>query len=170
MIQRLAVALGLTVLVPLTALAQAPAESSGLRREALPTVFVLDDRGVETRGKLLRLDSEAVVLLVADAERRFDIRSVTRVDERGDSLKNGAIIGAVIGAVLGGLASAMSECVSNGHVTSCGVGARLAMGAISTGLYAAVGAGIDAAIPGRRRLYDAPGGGRGASLALRVRW
>ena len=103
----------LAVIVPGTIHAQAPAPataSKGLKLAALPTVFVVDDVGVETTGKLLRLDHEAVVVLVNGSEHRFETRRVARVTRRGDSLKNGVIIGTVFGLVSGVIGSAIAEC------------------------------------------------------------
>ncbi len=172
MVLRIA-ALVVAMLIPASARGQASPAPDGLKREALSTVYVLDDRGVETRGKLLRLDGDAVVLLVADAERRFDIRHVNRVDKRGDSLKNGAITGFAVGVGLGFLASAASDC---GSSASC-PGDRWILGAVSTALYTAVGTAIDAAVSGRTTVYEAPrrssanvAPGRAAAFAVRIRW
>ena len=172
MVQRVA-ALVVAMLIPLSARAQTSPPPDGLKRQALPSVYVLDDRGVETRGRLLRLDSEAVVLLVADAERRFDIGHVQRVDRRGDSLKNGAITGLLVGVGLGLFGSALSDC---GSSASC-PGDRLLLGAISTALYTAVGTAIDAAVTGRTTIYEAPrrsaaktAPGRAAAFAVRIGW
>jgi hypothetical protein len=150
--------------------AQSASPRSGLIRTALPTVFVLDDRGVETRGNLLTLDDTSVVLLVGDEERRFDIRNVTRVSKRGDSLKNGALSGLVIGIGMGVLGSMMSDC---GSSSSCPTD-RVVLGVISTALYTAIGTAVDAAVQGRTTLYKRPNApnnsARGASFALRFSW
>lgn len=164
------------MLVPASVYAQAAPASSGINRTALPTVFVLDERGVETRGKLLKLDDKDVVLLVGDEERRFDTRTVARVAKRGDSLKNGAVAGLVKGLLLGAVTSGVAECEQDGHYQGCGAGTRVAFTAMSGGIYAAMGTAIDAAFQGRTTLYEAPRppksavSARGASFALRLRW
>jgi hypothetical protein len=171
MVQRVA-ALVVAMLIPVSARAQASPAPDGLKRQALPSVYVLDDRGVETRGRLLRLDSEAVVLLVADAERRFDIGRVTRVEKRGDSLKNGAVTGLLVGIGLGLLGAAASDC---GTSASC-PGTRVILGAVSTALYTAVGTAIDAAVEGRTTVYEAPrpssarAASRRAVVGFRLAW
>jgi hypothetical protein len=61
------------VLVPGTVSAQATVNSwPGLNQSRLPTVYVLDDTGSETQGKLLRLDADSLVILAGGTERRFD--------------------------------------------------------------------------------------------------
>lgn len=158
--------------------AQQVTSGSGLQTGALATVFVQDDRGAETKGKLLRLDEQSILILVDGQQRRFDLEKVRRVQKRGDSLKNGAIIGAVFGAVIGGLTGGMADCrQADGHIGACGAGARIAMTLVSTGVYSAIGTGIDAAIQGRTTLYQKPVTSSGlvargptASLRFSVRW
>lgn len=143
------------VLCPAAVSAQeAPRPSAGLRTSSLPTAFVRDDRGVETRGKLLQLDKDGVVLLVDGAERRFDMARVNRVTRRGDSLKNGVITGAVVGLGLSTLAAASVDCGRS--YSGCPPGGRVTIVALGTAFYMAVGVGIDALIQGRTVLYQAP--------------
>lgn len=76
---------------------------------------------------------------------------VVRIDRQGDSLKNGAIIGAVIGGVTGALtAGGLADCP--GAHSPC-TGARVAGFFIATGVWTAIGVGIDALIPGRTLLW-----------------
>lgn len=159
--------------------AQEPAPAPGLRTAALATAFVRDDHGVETAGKLLRLDNKSVVLIVDGREREFDLAHVWSVQKRGDSLKNGAIIGSVVGLGMGILSGGFADCrTSNGHYGSCGAGARIAMAALSTGIYGSIGVGIDALIQGRTTLYQRPTMSTaslapvpgGAGLRFTVRW
>ena len=90
------------LLIPGALHAQEPATAfKGIDSSALSTVFVLDVSGIETRGQLLRLDTDAIVVLVDGAERRFDTQRVARVSKRGDSLKNGARNGLIVGIVSG---------------------------------------------------------------------
>lgn len=160
------------LLVPAAGAAQETAPvSRGLRVEALPIAYVLDDRGVETEGRLLNLDRDTVVLLVNGAERRFELSGVTRVSRRGDSLKNGAIAGAVVGAAVGTVSAISADCGSHG----CG-GWRVGAPILSALFYSAIGVGIDTLVQGRTVLYDAPPRasivypGRGASVGVRVSW
>ena len=181
MIWRLAVLI--TALVPSAAWAQETASSwPGLASSQLSTVYVLDDGGVETSGKLLRLSPDSLVLLVDGAERRFEAARVTRIQRRGDSLRNGAIIGAIVGAALGFVTAGIADCPGDHPGGGC-PGSRAALFLVSTGVYAAIGTGIDALIPGRTTLYEAPkappSAGRAewalpyrgrAALNLSVRW
>jgi len=146
----------------------------GLEPSSLDTVFVTDDVGRQTEGKLLRLDVDSLVMLVNGMERRFDKDRVMRIEKRGDSLKNGALIGATVGALLGWLAAGMGDCSGDDPGGPC-TGSKVAVFAVSMGLYTAVGIGIDAMIVGRTRVFDAgregvamhriPGG---PQLAVRV--
>jgi hypothetical protein len=160
------------MLIPCAAHAQEPEPAwKGLDRSALPTVFVLDAGGVETRGQLVSLDSDAVVVLVNGSRRCFDTARVARVSKRGDSLKNGAIAGLVVGIVGAVAAIATIRCEA-----SCDRGWQAAWLTVNTGVYTAIGTGIDAAIQGRTILYQAPPPRRtveprgGAALSVRWTW
>ncbi|MEX2273071.1 MAG: hypothetical protein WD690_16485 [Vicinamibacterales bacterium] len=142
---------------PPTGQAAAPPVQTVAEPSARPTVFLRDDRGVEIRGKLLRLDMREAVLLVGDQERRFDLAKVRRIEKRGDSLKNGALIGAAFGLLGGLLIGALGTCEPPpGVVTNCEDASPIAIGVVGGLLYGAVGAGIDALIRGRTVLYQAP--------------
>ena len=160
----------IAMLVPGALHAQEPVPAwKGLDRAALSTVFVLDDAGVETRGQLLRLDSDEIVVMVNGSERRFDTGRVARVSRRGDSLKNGTVAGLVFGIVSAVVAVVTIRCED-----SCDRGLQAAALTVHTGVYTAIGTGIDAAIQGRTVLYQAPPPrpvvqSRGGP-ALSVRW
>jgi hypothetical protein len=166
------------MLVAAAARAQESVVGPGVDTKALSTVYVLDDRGAETKGTLLRLDEQSVLVLVNGQERRFDLGSVVKIDKRGDSLKNGAITGAVIGAIIGGLTSGIADCSDgDGGYSVCGVGARIGLTLVGAAVYGAIGTGIDAAIAGRMTLYRKPTitsasgrHARGASVRFTVRW
>ena len=167
-------------LAPGTAFAQETANAwPGLSTSGLPMVYVLDSSGVETAGRLVRLNPDSLVLLVEDAEVRFEAARVRRLQQRGDSLRNGALIGAVVGSGLGLLAAGMTDCAGSldPREQSC-PGFRTAVFLGSIGLYLGIGTGIDALIVGRTTLFEAqaaaparsaglPGGG---AFVLRVRW
>jgi hypothetical protein len=166
-------------LAPSVVWAQGTAQSwPGLDTAGLSTMYVLDDTGMEISGKLLRLNPDSLVLLVGEAEHRVDAARVRRIQKRGDSLRNGAVIGAVVGAAMGLLVARISDCSANDPGGSC-PGTRAAAFLFSTGIYTAIGVGIDALVVGRTTLYEAPAtpprsertpsGGR-AAINLRVRW
>ena len=149
-------ALLIATLVPSALCAQDTAASwPGLASSGLSTVYVLDDTGVETSGKFLRLNPDALVLLVNGAERRFEAARVRRIQQRGDSLRNGALIGAIVGVAIGIVTAGISDCPGSNAGGSC-PGSRATLFVVSTGVYAAIGTGIDALIPGRTTLYEAP--------------
>ena len=174
------VAILVAALVPVAARAQtetsrwpALAPSGGVE-----TVYVLDETGTETAGRLVRLTPDSLVLLVDGAERQFAAARVRRIQKRGDSLRNGALIGAVVGVGIGFLAGGIADCGRDDPDGGC-PGTRVAAVLVSTGVYAAIGAGIDALIPGRTTLYEAPPSPRrpsarafrrAAVVNLRVRW
>jgi hypothetical protein len=162
------IAILVATLVPGVVSAQDAAQSWPGKAKAGATVYVVDDTGAETSGRLLRLDPDSLVLLVGDTERRFDAARVTRIEKRGDSKRNGAIIGAVVGAAIGAFSMGMADCPGDGG-GSC-PGFRAAGVVISTGVYAAIGAGIDALVVGRTTWYEAPAASRrSARLAPRGR-
>ncbi len=164
------------VLIPAAAAHAQDALLEGLNPAGMPTVFVTDDCGVETRGKLLRLDDEAVVVLVDGERRRTEMGRVSRVTRRGDSLKNGAIAGALVGAAIGVLTSGLVDCSDDtGQIGGCGAGTRSVMVAVSAALYASIGTSIDALVQGRTVIYQAPAariavGTTGGSVAMRLGW
>ena len=140
--------------------AQPPGISSGA------TIFVLDDQAVEHRGTFLRFDDQELVMRVGDDERRFRRDVVKRIQRRGDSLKNGAIIGAIAGGTCGVLIAS---------VAGSGLGGTIAGIAFTTGSWAAIGTGLDAMIQGRTVVDpvwpSAPvRQPRGATLAFSFRW
>jgi len=146
----------------------------GFSPEGLPEIYLLDDTNVEVRGRLLELDADGVSLLVDDVRRRYDRSSIRRIDRRGDSLRNGAMIGAGIGAGFGALLSGMADCPGGG--AGCAA-ARLSFVIINAGLYAGMGVGIDALVTGRTTIYVAPdlressdGTGRLAGVRFAFSW
>jgi hypothetical protein len=164
---------------PAVALGQTTSERwPGLASSALQTVYVLDRSGIETTGKLLGLSPDSLVILVADAERRFDVADVARIQKR-DSLKNGTLIGAAVGVAMGLIAAGISDCPGNHPGGAC-PGFRAAAAVASTGFYTGLGAGVDALIRGRTTLYEAPpqspmrsapgGGTARAVLGVAVSW
>ena len=152
-----------------------PAGWQGLELSSLDTVYVTDDAGQRTEGKLLRFDPDALVMLVDGIERKIDKTRVMRIDKRGDSLKNGALIGAALGVLFGSISAGISDCPGDDPGGSC-TGFKVATFAGAFGIYTAIGTAVDAMIVGRTRVYDA---GRqvairgvydGPQLALRVSW
>lgn len=166
-------------LAPSVVCAQGTAQSwPGLDTAGLSTVYVLDDAGIEVSGKLLRLNPDSLVVLVDGVEHRLDAVRVKRIEKRGDSLRNGALIGAVVGAAMGLLVAGMSDCPGTDPGGSC-PGSRAAAFLLSTGVYAAIGTGIDALVVGRTTLYEAPTTppqsartqhGRRVAINLSVQW
>lgn len=143
-------------LVPGALRAQGTAPSwPGLASSGLSTVYVLDDTGVETSGKLIRLNADSLVLLVGDVERHFDAARVRRIEKRGDSLRNGMLTGAVLGVLMGLIGARITDCPGADPGGSC-PGFRVATLLGSIGGYTSFGAGIDALIVVRTRLYEAP--------------
>jgi hypothetical protein len=156
------------LLIPAHAYAQSTL-AKGLTPDGMPTVFVLDDRGIETRGQLLRLDDESVVVQVGAEQRRFETARINKITKRGDSLRNGVIAGAVVGALLGVMSAGITDCPGG-----C-AGFRVAAVPLSSAFYAAIGTGIDAMIQGRTVIYQAPTvrfapAKDGATIGLSVRW
>jgi hypothetical protein len=134
--------------LPLPAAAQIPDQSyqPNDKVKGFPIVYVTDARGSETKGKLLSWIGSEIVLETGDGPRSYKPGEAVRMDLRGDSLKNGALIGLGVGLAMGGLGAA--ACLE------CGAG-RATILATVAGLYTFVGVGIDALVPGRTPLWNA---------------
>jgi hypothetical protein len=138
--------------------ARPPARSlTDLQQQIRPghTVYVIDTSGTETRGKLTAITPTGLTVDVSGASRTFDEPQIRQVQRYGDSLRNGALIGAGIalpGALIGDLSYTCREGGVDGRC-GFGVGRR----ALTVGLFAAVGAGIDALMRSRRQVFLAPG-------------
>lgn len=133
-----------------------------LKTADLSTVYVLDDTGVETSGRFLRLDPDSIVLLVGGVEQRFEAPRVRRIEKRGDSLRSGAIVGAIVGLAMALSVGRMADCPGSNPGGPC-PGFRAAGILMFTG----IGAGVDALVAGRTTLYEAPRAASGSSWALR---
>lgn len=173
------IALLVGALIPAAVSAQGTGQDwPGLNRAGLSMVYVLDDEGVEVSGTLLRLNPDSLVLLVGGVEHRLEAARVQRIERRGDALRNGALIGAVVGAAMGVLAAGISDCPGSDPGGSCPATRATAV-LVSTGVYAAIGTGIDALVVGRTTVYQAPTPppssarapqGRRVAVTLSVRW
>ena len=147
----------------------------GLETGTLDTVYVTDDAGQRTEGKLLRLDTDALVLLVNGTEQRFEAARVQRIDKRGDSLRNGALIGAAVGVLFGSISAGISDCPGDDPGGGC-PGFRVGAFAGALGIYTALGTAVDAMVVGRTRVFDAEQRKSarpiltGPQLAFRVKW
>ena len=130
--------------------AHAQATFANVQPSGLPTVYVVDRAGTETRGRLISITESLVSIDVNGATKTFTPDEVSLIERKGDSLKNGAIIGAVIGIGGGLLSTALADCP--GVADSC-PGAKIAGVFLSTAIYAAIGTGIDAAVSGRTRIW-----------------
>ena len=115
------------------------------------TIFVTDTSGHRIKGEVAKV-SPSLLMLLAPGVRTFAATSVSEI-HRTDSVKNGALIGLIIGAGVG-IAGIAAMCADG---PDCGP--SLAFGAITTGIGAAGGAGIDALVGmGGRVLYRSPQG------------
>jgi hypothetical protein len=117
------------------------------RTEALPTVFVTEASGAQLEGQLIGLTESAIVIKTGTLTKTFTPADVKIIERKGDSLKNGALTGLAIGAIGAGFYA--RSCMHYGHCTAAVVPVML----IGTGLYTAIGTAIDAAIPGRTRIW-----------------
>jgi len=121
--------------------------------------------GEVVHGRIVDLSPESLTILTAD-NRRVDmpLDRVLRIEARGDSLKNGAIIGALVVGTLVGLTCAE---------VADGSGACLTGVVLDAGMGALIGAGIDALNGGRSTLYARPAAapaGHAASVKLKLKF
>jgi hypothetical protein len=145
-------------LIALPAMAQST--FAGARLDALPTVFVTDRGGTETAGKLLGLTDNVLQLRTVDGDKTFTADEVSLIERDGDSLKNGTLTGFYVGLLL-------DLMVLKGCHGDCGSGTT-AFSLISTGVYTAIGTAIDAAVPGRTRIWPAKGKSALSHLAFAI--
>jgi hypothetical protein len=140
--------------------ATAQSTFAGVRLDKLPTVFVTDRSGTETAGKLVRLTDSVVELRTEYGDKRFTADEVSLIERDGDSLKNGTLTGFYTGLFV-------DLMVWKSCQRDCGSGtATFAL--ITTGLYTAIGTAIDAAIPGRTRIWPAKGKSATSHLAFAI--
>lgn len=127
---------------------------STIQLKSLPIVYVEDRAGAETRGRLLSITPTAIAIDVAGSQRTFAPADVVKVERRGDSLKNGALIGAAIGVLTGFI----GDCPGAGTTNRSGncPGARVGYVLGGSAIWAGIGAGLDALIPGRTLIWRAP--------------
>ena len=151
---RIAVAAGLMLVTAMPVTAQDRFVHVQYALRPGDTVFVVDDTGTETRGKVARIEPSALRLIVDGYERDWGAAAVERLERRGDSLKNGAIAGLWTGGIFGLLfaIAAVDGAGGGAAVTLVPSGGQIAgvFGAFM-GLGAGIGAGIDALVPGRQR-------------------
>jgi hypothetical protein len=109
-------------------------------------VYVRSNGG-ELRGQLLQLGPDTLTLLEQGRSHDIRLTDVTRIEARGDSVKNGAIIGA---AILAGWCAIVCPRALDGY-TNRDFGYILT---INTALGALIGAGIDGMHVGRTTIYQ----------------
>lgn len=119
------------------------------------TVYVIDDTGTETRGRVLELSESALTIAAASGERRMERPAVRQVQTFGDSLWNGLILGLVAGTP--GILIAdpeYSPCPTDPKRRCSEY--RLSRRLLGIGVMGGLGMGIDAMIRGRHQVYLAP--------------
>lgn len=130
--------------------------------KGFPVVFVTEASGKETKGRIVSWTGSTIVLQTGTTTRSFAEGEAIRVDLKGDSLKNGALIGAGVGVFFGALSATIGDC------EGCH-GEQVGFALAGIGVYAAIGAGIDALIPGRTPLWRAGSSARlGSGLTIKV--
>jgi hypothetical protein len=118
------------------------------------TVYVVDESGRETKGRVSTLSDAALALAVEETRREFAVDGVRRIDRRRrDSVRNGLLIGLGTGALVGfglGRTADSPGCPRSG--VECGQGA--VVGTIGGALWGALGGWItDALIRKREVIY-----------------
>lgn len=142
----------MVALLPSTASAQTTPSLGELGRNLLgDTIFVTDDSGNQTKGRVI--DVSASHLVVSTPERRTFEQSTIREIRRPDGLWNGLAIGFAAGLLPGAFLGHLS-CEDSDTCTSGPIAGALAIG----GIGAAIGVGIDELVgrPGRVIFAAAP--------------
>lgn len=150
--------IGMLLLIPATSLAQNPAtdfKELRLKISAGDTIYVTDQSGRELSADVLDVSDATLGVRISGERRNINEADVLRIRQRQrDSLWNGALIGLGVGIGSGALLAQFSDDCSYSGGSAC-VGPALQLGAGC----AAVGAGIDALIRGRRVIYQRPSSG-----------
>ena len=117
-------------------------------------VFVADESGQVTRGKITQLSPVSIAILTSRDERtmRFDANRV-RMVSRVDSKWNGFLIGAAAGAVPGAMLGVGFKTYCENESASC-PGAPVYLGVVSGLIGGWIGAGIDGLINGQKVVYQ----------------
>ena len=149
----------LIALLPVIAAAQEPVTSFDQLNTRLrigDTVWVTDAQGREIKGRILELHDASITL----TERTFSAAEVGRVRLRvNDSVLTGTLIGLATGLGAGAAVLGQGDTDPSGGTIA---GAALLFG----GVGAAVGAGIDGLIHGKRDVYRSPGASSSARVSL----
>jgi hypothetical protein len=123
---------------------------TGLRLHGNPTVYVTDRSGSTIKGMLVRWTPSQLDIHDGRSLRFFNVSDVALV-ERNDSLKNGMFIGGAIGVVSGVIGHGFTDCQFDRR---CARGSRrLTVGPPALAAWIAIGAAIDALIPGRKPIW-----------------
>lgn len=122
------------------------------------TILVTDTGGTRSKGKVAEVSPSSLVIVMPEA-RTFTAATLSEI-RRTDSIRNGTLIGAVIGVGVG--VAGMTAMCADGP--DCGP--ALSVVAMTAGIGAAIGAGIDAFVgKGGKVLYQAPQGTRRLRIA-----
>jgi hypothetical protein len=111
-------------------------EDLALRINLGDQLQVEDQSGSRTRGRLIRLTRDGIVIQTDAGEKRFTRDTVREIALRGQALRKRALLGAGLFAVLGAVATCSHEdggdCIVVGALRAApiGAGAGLAMGAL----------------------------------------
>ena len=140
----------LAILTALLAIVTAPSVAAQNTRNIdtrrIAPIYVRAD-GMEWQGQLLRLGPDSLTILEQGTSREIRLTDVTRIEARGDSVRNGAIVGAIIlGSWCALVCPQGLDGYSNGQLPYI-LGVNVALGA-------AVGAGIDGMHVGRTTIYQ----------------
>jgi hypothetical protein len=113
-------------------------------------IYVKDATGSTIKGRIADLSPSSLSLVVKGQRQAFSQIDVHEIRQwRGDSLKNGALIGAAVGGGITLISFAAYPCYDCGAEVVAGV-------ALSAGIGAAVGVGLDALIPSKQLIFFNP--------------
>jgi hypothetical protein len=118
------------------------------------TVYVTENDGQEYTATVVSVSATAFTVSVGGKERSLEQSAIRRIRQRlPDSLWGGVLIGGGIGVALGALSVGLADDCSGGCAASP---------VISGAMFAAIGAGIDALIEGKKVIYEPGAAGRSA--------
>jgi hypothetical protein len=145
--------------LPLSAPAHAHAAYATSRVSQQPIVYVTDNTGRETVGRLRTFDASSITVATPRGDESIDRRHVYVIQRRGDSVASGALAGSIVGAAFGAWFTAQWGCgaMLDPHMP-CPATTYAAVMGMMGGIGAGIGIGIDALFRGRTNIYSRANG------------
>ena len=142
---------------PVAASAQTDADEIRRRVKDGQTILIVDDQGLELKGRIVGLTADALMLRVGHDRTDVPYERIVRIDRPHDGKLDGTLIGLGVGAGLGLIAALAAATDDSGWGSPAPGHVALVAPLMFGGIGAAVGLGLDAAIRRETNIYRRPG-------------